>query len=376
MIRTEGSVGRVVPLLCGLLVSGGPVGGQSVIHVPSQPSCPECEIRLEQVVVLGDREGPGTVDHETPVVKRDSRGRYYMSYPGGASVKVFGPDGSYLTTIGRRGKGPGEFEGIIAVRPSVGDSIHVFDINLMRLSVFGPDYSFVRSDIMDIRPSFEVLELPRRRWLVNAVHRSPERIGLPLHVLDARGHVLSSFGSETGASRPDRGLEVRRRTAVTGDGSVWAAKTHEYVVELWTLDGTRVAELRRQAAWFPRQDDGRAYADRPPRPILSQVQQDPSGLLWVTVFIADPNWRDAIELGGSHGFQIADRDGYRDTVIDVIDPEAGTLMASRRIPQVLRQFVDAGLVGQTVYEDDLTPRFVVWRLSLVTPDTEGSYDDQ
>ncbi|HEX7049349.1 MAG TPA: hypothetical protein VF188_03970, partial [Longimicrobiales bacterium] len=36
--------------------------GQEVIEIPSEPACPECTIRLEQVVVLGDAEGPGIIE--------------------------------------------------------------------------------------------------------------------------------------------------------------------------------------------------------------------------------------------------------------------------------------------------------------------------
>ena len=53
-------------------------------------------------------------------------------------LKVLQPDGTLIDTLGRRGQGPGEFQGATRVEVARGDSIYVFDNNLDRLSVFSP----------------------------------------------------------------------------------------------------------------------------------------------------------------------------------------------------------------------------------------------
>ena len=52
----------------------------------------------------------------------------------------------------------------------------------------------------------------------------------------------------------------------------------------------------------------------------------------------------------------------------MIDPSSGALLASQRVDQYLRQFVDDHLVG-TVIEDADTgiPRLHVWEVRLVRP---------
>jgi hypothetical protein len=58
-------------------------------------------------------------------------------------IKVFGQDGS-ISTIGRSGGGPGEFNRLTRIG-WLGDSLWTLDPGLMRISLFGPDYEFVRS---------------------------------------------------------------------------------------------------------------------------------------------------------------------------------------------------------------------------------------
>jgi hypothetical protein len=53
-------------------------------------------------------------------------------------LKVLRPDGTLLDTLGRRGRGPGEFQGPTTVDVARGDSLYVFDNTLDRLSVFSP----------------------------------------------------------------------------------------------------------------------------------------------------------------------------------------------------------------------------------------------
>jgi len=65
-------------------------------------------------------------------------------------IRVFGPDGTYLHAIGRRGQGPGEFEGAWELDMGSGDTLTVLDDGNMRYSVFGPDGAFLYDAPRDI----------------------------------------------------------------------------------------------------------------------------------------------------------------------------------------------------------------------------------
>ncbi len=75
----------------------------------------------------------------------DSRGRLWVADGRAARLYVFGPDGTLLQQLGRRGEGPGEFQRIGGIARGVNDSIYVWDWQLQRLSVFSPEGAFVRS---------------------------------------------------------------------------------------------------------------------------------------------------------------------------------------------------------------------------------------
>lgn len=66
-------------------------------------------------------------------------------------------DGELLQTIGREGRGPGEFQSIHSMVMAPGDTVHVFDYNNMRQQLFAADgsqWSFVR-EVDRRRPSAE-----------------------------------------------------------------------------------------------------------------------------------------------------------------------------------------------------------------------------
>ncbi len=65
-------------------------------------------------------------------------GRLVVVNRGSRELLVFGRDGEFLQSIGRRGEGPGEFKDPIEVDFVAGDSIIVWDWDLGRLALFGP----------------------------------------------------------------------------------------------------------------------------------------------------------------------------------------------------------------------------------------------
>lgn len=69
----------------------------------------------------------------------DSRGRVYVADMLQPSVLVLSPEGRVLRRIGRSGSGPGEFRSLRDVQVLPGDSLLVYDPQLVRVSVFAPD---------------------------------------------------------------------------------------------------------------------------------------------------------------------------------------------------------------------------------------------
>jgi hypothetical protein len=60
-------------------------------------------------------------------------------------VRIFDPMGAHLRTIGRKGEGPGEFEGAISVHYDGGDRLWVADTRNARYNVFSPTGEYLWS---------------------------------------------------------------------------------------------------------------------------------------------------------------------------------------------------------------------------------------
>ncbi|MCC7002390.1 MAG: 6-bladed beta-propeller [Gemmatimonadaceae bacterium] len=114
----------LLPLLLGAALAATPCNAQQ------RP-----QIRLEQDLVIG--EATGATFGELLRVGVSSRGTIYVGDWSNASVIIFSARGAALDTIGRRGRGPGEFTAVHDLTVGRGDSLYVFDANAMRLSVFG-----------------------------------------------------------------------------------------------------------------------------------------------------------------------------------------------------------------------------------------------
>lgn len=75
----------------------------------------------------------------------------YVAQRGTDDIRVFGSDGAFRRTIGRKGQGPGEFESIWSMGVS-GDSVWLIDVDLRRLTFFTPDGSLIATVPFDPVP--------------------------------------------------------------------------------------------------------------------------------------------------------------------------------------------------------------------------------
>lgn len=69
-------------------------------------------------------------------VKSDSKGRIYLSDQRALQIHLYDSNGQYLTSIGRDGAGPGEFQSLISVFIDQNDQLFAIDMNQTRNTVF------------------------------------------------------------------------------------------------------------------------------------------------------------------------------------------------------------------------------------------------
>jgi hypothetical protein len=208
--------------------------------------------------------------------------------------------------------------------------------------------------------------------IVMAAHiASAERVGFPLQIVHPDGRLGNSFGTVNPSFRRDRHEQVVRLTTMDSDSLVWTIDVNQYRLQLWSLDGRLIREIRRDVDWFQPWVETVALEDRettPPVPRTTALHRDSTGLLWVLIQIAGRNWKDAIVAArdpyGRPMRGIGDKNIYYDTVVEVIDPNTNQLLASTRVDGWVRMLSGDRLAAQYLEDEEGYPQLRVWQFNL------------
>jgi hypothetical protein len=126
--------------------------------------------RLEgPTISIGSADGAEEIPlHRVRAVARLSDGRIVIANSGSAELRVYGPDGRWLRSIGREGDGPGEFRLLRTFQLVAPDTLIAFDSNGPRVTVFTADGLLVSSRAVSApgeaaQPPDQ--RLPDGRWL-------------------------------------------------------------------------------------------------------------------------------------------------------------------------------------------------------------------
>jgi hypothetical protein len=334
-MRSRVSTSRLGALGWALLLSCAPpadVDGP----IADAVACERCRIVFDTVLVIGDDEGLGSLPGRGLSVARDSRGRYFVHAGYANELQVFSASGTYLAHVSRPGAGPGELGQLARVLVGPGDTIHVLDNSLSRWTLFSPDLTYVRSVPTSFAiQSAPVLLVPSGELLVAQDLSHDSTRAFPLHVIDRSGASSRSFGPLAVGYRRDLSDVLRRSLAPGVNGEVWAAHRARYRIDLVDpTTGALVRKLEREASWFPPTDlivSLGASAEEPPRARVFDLMVDAAGLLWTRISVPDARWRSAVVQRDETHIDIVDETRYYDTIIEVLDPEARTLLASARL---------------------------------------------
>ncbi|MDE2833739.1 MAG: 6-bladed beta-propeller [Bacteroidota bacterium] len=158
----------------------------------------------EQLILGDDEDAPEEYLFYYPLyVRTDSHDNIYINDARRADVRVFDANGQFLTTIGRRGAGPGEMKEIVSMHVDGDDRLIVVDRNSRRLTIFtdmGKDFSVENTiDKGFIMPN-PILSLDGT-FLLSEVRRFANPEGGPrllddwfLHLHDTELNRIETFG--------------------------------------------------------------------------------------------------------------------------------------------------------------------------------------
>jgi hypothetical protein len=289
---------------------------------------------LSPIVELGTGQGAAQEFSGIAGAVTLGDGRVVVANGATNELRIFSEAGEHLATVGRRGRGPGEFNDLWWIGAAPGDTILAYDRQLRRLSVFAPSGEFVRSTRLDALLGWSGAVIGRfadgTLLLVSSTFSLPRerppgfgRDTVELSRYDPRTGQSASFGRlplrETYASGAGAGMVVfgvplaRGLHVVVCDSTILTAFSDSARVRELASGGRPVREIR-----FPAQEravsaaererltraaiEGSSSGFRPriaaayesgaaipsTRPAFDALAGDASGMLWVALSADDP----------------------------------------------------------------------------------------
>jgi hypothetical protein len=293
-------------------------------------------------------------------------------------ILVFGADGILVERYGGRGRGPGEFARIEAMLVGPDDTIHVIDPANARETVLLPPAAGTATP----KPYFRVartqtlmhtsgpsgvrlladgsLAMATRVDAASAIHQ-------PLHVFDSARRSYRSFGAGSDTPGATSATAVLRVIAVIAGRELWSMRQDSFLLERWSPDGNRLASRTRIADWMGWPEDSARKYPGAPRPFIVSMREDPQGRLWTLGLVPGAEWKEPgrVRVGGEVFIQeVQSADESFDTMIEVVDPRTGKLMASIKHPIRFNQFADSEYLVQSEEMPDGSRRISLWRFEL------------
>ena len=119
-------------------------------------------------------------------------GKIVIADPRGTRVSLFSPSGELLQTIGRRGRGPGEFMYPLSARFDEQGAVHVVDLSRRLISIFTPSGEHQRDISLPTGLLPSDMELPGNGhyWVTGQIPGGRENV---LFKLDSLGGITAEY---------------------------------------------------------------------------------------------------------------------------------------------------------------------------------------
>jgi hypothetical protein len=311
-------------------------------------------------------DGQGALAGEPASVALDGRGNYYVAqFKQRYVITQFNPTGQFVRTIGREGRGPGEYLYIVSLTIGPNDSLYVVDHGNARIAVLSPDHEASRT--IPFAGQFFSALVTRAGIIANAHWPRAESLGKPLRTTGMDGSVKAVYGATTPHFNPRAVYSVMRSIAAGQDSSIWAGEKTRYVVEEWSVNGKPLRTITRNVPWFPAYEQRmKATAARPSEPWLVALREERSGRLWTAITVPDSEWSKRwTELGFTEEKGVEPDQRIFDTIIEVLDLNRKAVVFSQRLPHYIHGFLnDSTAFGYSVDSDEI-PHIEIWRFRLV-----------
>ena len=332
--------------------------GQEV--VPISTDIPECSVRLREVLSLGAFDDPGTISDPSQITRIGSGDYALASWLNGAEIMVFDSTGRYRRSLGRAGEGPGEFldPGLGRLRAAPDGNLLVLDPALRRITRLSGAGEAVETVDLGSLLAFNFMPLSAAGpFAVGGWGGNQDAV---THIVDAGGATIAELSALPG--EPWMQSLFFFPMDLDPLGRVWWAHPTEYVVEArHPGDSAARTRLEGRPRWYLPGPPGAGHPLDDPYPSVIRTLRVRDGLVWIGTMVADLEWA---EYGEPSSSEPLDLTRLIDTVIEVIDPSTGEIVA-RAVHHEDLMWTGDGSFLYSVREDGLVPRAVLFSPSFV-----------
>jgi hypothetical protein len=253
------------------------IDGVECIHNTGTPLHPDKTVTfVEDLTISGEDKDGNIILYEPRLSFVDNKENIYISEINDRVIKVFGSDGKYIRTIGAKGSGPGEFQGISNLVVTKDDKLLVIDQRSRRTSFFDSSGRFLKS--FQWRTNyFNFIMIKSSSYIVSEIVYSPDRQFQYLFVkeIDFNGEEIRSFGEFTISPpkiiRQDKSATylsppVSTDSLFAGDPDrdlFYHCVNNKYLIEVYATSGKLLRKIDRPYEPVPFTDlDAKAYRAR------------------------------------------------------------------------------------------------------------------
>jgi hypothetical protein len=339
MTGAAGFVRRAAMAALGVSALSVTSAAQLQERIPDAVTCTRCTITSKSLVTM---QPPEDVVADRPqLVQVDNAGRYWMFFEAELPA-VYEPSGNFLKSIGRKGAGPGEFRfpgPMLAAR----DSVAVFDASNGRVTVLDASLTPRRHISLPWQVMYPVVIDWPNAVVGSAIRDQRSAAPDPLQIISLAGPdaaVTKTFGSRVAPSGGFSAFSASHLVVRSSPGRLWAAWTQGYDIAEWTADGTLVRAFQRRPSWFPSTAPSTIGTPmRAPDSFVTGIERDSNGLLWVFLRTPKVTWKQGWPVLQSGQREVSSRSfDYGKmwaTTIEVIDPDAGRVVARQVIDRLI-----------------------------------------
>ncbi len=350
----------------------------SILIVPDKVQCATCRVTVDSGPTI--RSVPGTVNltMATRFVRTNSNGFIASELLGRDRIAEFDSTGVLVRVLDigvSRDAPAGGMSQFVAVGPD--GSIHVADEFFARVAPSGKLLGS-RSRLFPVPPPQvnDLLALNKDATIVQAM--VPVRGGShSFHLVDRSGRIVRGFGTASHVVYLEGFGATRRRLARATSESFWAVPPNRYELIHWDTIGSIRKRMMVSSSWFRNWDERLATPDlRTERwpSVIQGIAVDSLGLIWVVSWVPNNEWvppRGDTQIRTERAKTRLTRREYEQrlkSVVEVLDPTCGRIVARQILPVVLVGFV-AGTRGEITsvvhdFSESIGTSFRFLRLSL------------